>query len=35
MVVFASLGANSFVVIESARELFLTDVKSSVDWRPL
>jgi hypothetical protein len=35
MVVFASLGAHSFVVIENARELFSPDAKSSVDWGPL
>jgi hypothetical protein len=31
---FASLGAHSSRAIETARELFLTDVKGSVDWRP-
>jgi hypothetical protein len=35
MIVFASLGAHSSMAIEIARQLFLTDVKSTVDWRPL
>jgi hypothetical protein len=35
VVVFASLGAHSFMTMESAREFFETDVKRSVDWRLL